>query len=368
MKKILFILHTPPPIHGSSIIGQQIKESRLINEQFNCRYINLGTSKSVDEIGKNPFGKIFIYLKILFSTINNLLFIKPNLCYIAITAKGIAFFKDALIALIVKLFGVKIVYHFHNKGVSNCQDKFWYDIIYRLVFHNSNVILLSKYLYNDIKKYVPENSVYFCPNGISDIIDKKMYIKEKNNVARIIFLSNLIESKGVFVLLEACKILKGRNLKFECVLIGAESELSKNTIEQKINNLDLNSIIHYVGSKNSYEKYEYLTNADIFILPTYYHYECFPLVLLEAMQSSLPVISTFEGGIPDMVIEGKTGFLCKQKDAACIADKVERLIKDSELRKRMGIAGRKRYEEYFTLEHFEKRISEILDKILNENK
>ena len=50
--KILFILHLPPPVHGSSIVGGFIKASTLINNRFNSKYINLGTSKSVDAIGK----------------------------------------------------------------------------------------------------------------------------------------------------------------------------------------------------------------------------------------------------------------------------------------------------------------------------
>jgi len=75
------------------------------------------------------------------------------------------------------------------------------------------------------------------------------------------------------------------------------------------------------------------------------------------------VISTFEGGIPDMVIKGVTGFLCKQKDAVCLADKIEILIKDPELRNNMGNAGRKRYEENFALEQFERRFIQILEEI-----
>ncbi len=368
MKKILFILHIPPPIHGSSIIGQQIKESKVINDKFECKYVNLGTSKSVDEIGKNHFSKIFIYLNILFSTTKNLIYFRPDLCYIAITAKGVAFYKDAIIAILVKLFGVKVIYHFHNKGVSNYQHKFWYNILYRLVFKNSSVILLSKYLYYDIKKYVAESDVYYCPNGIPDSNYVRKYTKKNNNVVRLLFLSNLIESKGVYILLEACKILKDRNLHYECVFIGAEGDISRNNIERRIKNLDLNTIVQYVGPKNGYEKHNYLENSDIFILPTYYYYESFPLVILEAMQFSLPVISTFEGGIPDMVIDGETGFLCKQRDAVCLADKIEILIEYPELRTKMGLAGRKRYEENFTLEHFEKRFIEILSKILNEDR
>ena len=56
--KILFILHLPPPVHGSSMVGQYIKDSKIINTSFVAQYINLSTSKTVDEIGKYPILKI----------------------------------------------------------------------------------------------------------------------------------------------------------------------------------------------------------------------------------------------------------------------------------------------------------------------
>ena len=56
-RKILFILHLPPPVHGSSMVGKYIKDSKNINTSFDAQYINLSTSKTVDEIGKNPFIK-----------------------------------------------------------------------------------------------------------------------------------------------------------------------------------------------------------------------------------------------------------------------------------------------------------------------
>ena len=50
--KIIFIIHYPPPVHGSAVVGGYIKESKLINDEFECRYINMGTSISIDQIGK----------------------------------------------------------------------------------------------------------------------------------------------------------------------------------------------------------------------------------------------------------------------------------------------------------------------------
>jgi glycosyltransferase involved in cell wall biosynthesis len=81
------------------------------------------------------------------------------------------------------------------------------------------------------------------------------------------------------------------------------------------------------------------------------------------MQFSLPIVSTFEGGIPDVVENGVTGFLVPQKDVEALADKLEILIKSPELRKQMGAAGRKKYEEEFTLERFEGRMVEILNEV-----
>ena len=120
----------------------------------------------------------------------------------------------------------------------------------------------------------------------------------------------------------------------------------------------------YLGKKYGDDKQLVLSNAEIFAFPTHYANECFPLVLLEAMAAGLPVISTFEGGIPDIIEEGITGFLLPQKDSEALAVKLELLIKNPELRQKMGKAGRLKFEKEFKFEMFEKRLKEILQKIV----
>ncbi|MDD2494871.1 MAG: glycosyltransferase family 1 protein, partial [Tissierellia bacterium] len=112
------------------MVGKAIKDSHVINSAFKCSYINLGLSRTIDEIGKNPFKKVVRYLSIYFNVLKHLITNKPNLCYLAITAKGTAFYKDSLIALLAKGFGVRMVYHFHNKGVSTRQHKALDDFLY----------------------------------------------------------------------------------------------------------------------------------------------------------------------------------------------------------------------------------------------
>jgi hypothetical protein len=138
--RILFVLHTPPPVHGAAVVGQYIKNSNVINETFKCRYINLSTSTQIDKIGKNGIIKFIRYINILLKVIYDLVVYRPDLCYVTLTAKGSAFFKDSLVVFIVKLFRVKPVYHFHNKGITSKQDKFLYNIFYTRIFSRSNVI------------------------------------------------------------------------------------------------------------------------------------------------------------------------------------------------------------------------------------
>ena len=352
--KLLFILHLPPPIHGPSVVGEIISKSKIINNTFESRYINLGISKSVDEIGKNALGKISRYIKIILAIFKQLQSFKPSLVYLAINSKGLGFYKDSFVALIVKLSGFNSVYHFHNKGVSLRQDKLLDNLLYKLVFKGSKVILLSDYLYLDIQKYVPKENIYICPNGITDLpVNKNIKVKHLE-IIEILFLSNLIESKGVFVLLDACKLLQDKDLKFHCTFVGGVGNITEMLFQKAVIERDLGVSVYYTGKKYANEKKKAFQNADIFVHPTYE--DCFPLVIMEAMQHSLPVVSTFEGGIADIVENGKTGFLVPQKDANALAEKLEMLIKDADLRQKMGNAGRLKYEKQFTLEHFENRL------------
>ena len=92
----------------------------------------------------------------------------------------------------------------------------------------------------------------------------------------------------------------------------------------------------------------------------YYHNECFPLVLLEAMMFSLPIISTSEGGIPDIVQNGETGFIVQKQNPEHLAEKILILINNPCKRKLMGVNGNEKFYKNYTLDIFEKRLTKIL--------
>jgi len=361
--KILFLLHLPPPVHGSSMVGQYIKDSAIINQTFECRYINLLASKKLNNTGNVSFFKLFCFIQVWVRLLKKCIVFKPDVCYFALTSTGFAFYRDVCLVFLLKLFGVKTVYHLHNKGIANNSKRTINKILYKFVFKNSAVILLSESLYYDIKGFVPQTNVFVCPNGIPAI---KQNVEERNNCPiEILFLSNLIESKGVFILLKACKILQEKGLNFHCTCIGGEGDISKHYFSQKVDELMVSDHVSYLGKRLGKEKDEAFRKADIFAFPTFYHYECFPLVLLEAMQYSLPIVSTFEGGILDMVIDSETGFLVEQKNIEILANRLEILIKNPGMRKKMGEAGCQLFHKKYTLDIFEQNMKTILVQILN---
>ena len=164
--KILFIAPLPPPVHGSAMVSQYIKESRVVNEAFDCDFVNLSTSRSMEEIGKGGIKKLFRFVAAYFEVLWKLITHRYDLCYLAITCHGMGFLKDAPFVLLCKLFGRKVVLHQHNKGLSRDVERWPYRWLMPLVYRNTTVMLLSWHLYEDISAVVKREQVVVCANGV----------------------------------------------------------------------------------------------------------------------------------------------------------------------------------------------------------
>lgn len=362
-QRILFVASFPPPVHGSSLMSQYIKESELIKDRFDYDDVNISTSRKIDEIGRHCPIKIFRWATALLKLLLILLKHRYQVCCLAITCHGPGFIKDAPFVLLCKLFGNKIVIHQHNKGMANDIDRFPYKWLLPLVYRNAQVILLSWRLYEDIGKIVPRENVYICPNGIFDYGYE--YEERNHSDPRLLFVSNLISSKGVLILLDALKSLTDKGRVFKCDVVGSETtEITTQKLNDEIGNRGLQGCVYFHGKKYGKEKESIFKDADVFVFPTFYSNECFPLVLLEAMQYGLPIVTTNEGGILDIVDEGKNGLICEKNNPASLAECIERLLIDGELRTKMGRFGLDLYRKYYTLEIFEDHLLQIFDNVI----
>lgn len=235
---------------------------------------------------------------------------------------------------------------------------------YRRIFKNTYVILLAKELYPDIQKYVLEKNIYYCPNGIPQTNLDGYKRTSVHTPYTFLFLSNMIETKGVVELLKACSVLSKKGVIYTCNFVGKWSTVTEERFYDFVKEFCIEENVNYLGAKYNEDKISELRNADSLVFPTYYPGECFPLVLIEAMEYSLPCISTIEGGIPSLINDGGTGFLVQSKDTDALADKMLWLIEHQEEGLLMGKKGRNRFLDNFTLDIFEHRMIDILSAVI----
>jgi len=365
-RRVLLFIKTPPPYHGASIANMYVKNSELLRNKFDIKVIDSHYSQHINCIGKFKLSKIVIIIRNLFLLNFHIVYFKPDIVYFQLS-HGKALLRDILFLILIKIYKVKIVYHLHGKGVEKFARKslFWHKM-YNFAFNNEFIICLSKRLTKDVKNYC--KNPFIIPNCSPDF---KSYLNESNqtinNISKsfnIIYLSNLIKSKGVVDLLRAGKRLREKGYNFVIHIIGSEADLTIDELVEIANNYQIKDFVVFHGPKYGKQKYQILLSGDVFILPTYYANEAFPISILEAMQARLAVISCDEGGIADVIENGINGYIVEKNNPIQIAEKIELLLNNPELREKMGQAGRKKYLENYTLDIFERRLVNVFKQVL----
>ena len=173
------------------------------------------------------------------------------------------------------------------------------------------------------------------------------------HIPQIVSVGRLVTFKGFDDLIDACAELQRRGADFICEIIG-DGPL-REMLQAKIERLDLSSRVHLLGSLSQNAVLEKLQAADLFALASTTDAQgatdIFPTVILEAMASARPVVSTRLAGIPELVLDGDTGILVSPGDASALTEALQRLVYDRELRLRYGRAGRARIEQHFQIEN-----------------
>jgi len=361
---VLCLLHLPPPDYGVTLFNQKII-SGLLSEEFSLKTLAINTSRRLEDIERFSFSKIAVFLCAWFNLLGLLSRSRYALCYFSITPTGAAFYRDILFVGLLKAFRVKILYHLHGKGISRQKGKLT-KALYKWCFRNACLIQLSPVLFYDIQDYARKQDVFVLPNGIEDACAGKFSdcrgARSREHKVNILFLSNMVKSKGVFDLLEAASIIKAKGYNFRLVFAGAWFDITAEEFDQRVKEFRLENETAYLGFKKGVEKDAIFMAADIFVYPT--RNDTFPLVLLEALHWGLPVISTREGGIPDIIDDNFNGFLISPGDVKTLAERIEVLINDRGLRERMGFAGREKFLSEYTFDRCQNRLRDIFNKVV----
>ena len=179
----------------------------------------------------------------------------------------------------------------------------------------------------------------------------------------IVAVGRLIAKKGFADLIRACGLLAEGGKPFQCEIVG-EGPL-ENELRAQIEQLDLQNRVALSGAKPQREVRRRLAAASIFVLPSVVDsaggIDNLPTVIMEAMATALPVISTDIGGIPEMVVENETGFLVRPGDTGALARAVEKMIDDRQLAQRLGRGGYERAQHLFSIEKNVRDLSALIN-------
>jgi len=361
-KKILFLGRFAPPMHGAARMNELYFNSLKKDRDFDVKKIKLNKYEHLEDIGKINFNQLKFFFKTMGELINKIRIFNPEIIYIEMAPKGAAFFRDSIYILISKIFRKKIFIQFHAKGAKETTKSRIAQLYYKFIFKQTQIILLSEILFKDISNVARENQIEILPNRIPDEITDKEFEqilkeREKNKKPILLFLSNMIESKGPIDVLRICNKLDKEGIDFECNFVGKfQNENFKEKFESKIKEFNLQEKCKYLGAKYGKEKNKILEKTNYLIFPTRYPEETFGLVILEAFMFGIPVLSYDTGSISEIISKKNLGFVSKNQRW----EELEKVLKKRLLKKENATKIREHFKKNYLLNISKQKLKRIL--------
>ena len=182
----------------------------------------------------------------------------------------------------------------------------------------------------------------------------------------MLFVGRLEPRKGIDVLIAAANLLADRGVTPRFVIAGNDTRILGDglTYEQAWRSGRAGRVlpdITFLGEVSEAELRRLYRRADLVVMPS--RYESFGLVLLEAMMLAKPVVASAVGGIKEIVRPGVDGLLVAVDDPAALADAIDALADDVDMRRTMGSQGRQRFLDEYTSSRAAQRLAELLERI-----
>jgi glycosyltransferase involved in cell wall biosynthesis len=363
-KKILMIGYLPPPYFGPSVTYQALMRSQFA-QHFDVTFLDITVATRIADLEIFRLGKLLKFLGIFLREVGWLLRRRFDFCCAPVSVNRNAFLKDAALLALARCFGVPTMLYAHGNNLPDFCERSapWVRRVIAHTFRNAaGAIVLGKRLRFNVEPWLPAERIHVVPTGIEPSAQE--VAPAPHNGVTVLYLGSLIREKGVFALLEAARQIRAKRMDTRFVFAGTWFR----TDEEKAACLfvaehGLSDCIQFVGPVAGEAKARALAEADILAFPTFYYYETMGLVLLEAMQAGLPVVTTRRASIPEIIADGVNGLLVEEQDAGDLAAKILQLADDPSLRAQMGQANRERFAAYYTHEHYGRRMIEAFEAL-----
>ncbi len=222
--------------------------------------------------------------------------------------------------------GVRRVVFFHGwnetyaAGLVNIRLR-----LFKWVFFRADaLVVLTKSAQEQLRRWGYNGPIYCETTMVADSDFQERITRPNNGIPQIVFLGRVERYKGILDALEAMRILRSRNVAFKFIVAGEGGAFE----EAKAYAQAMELPVEFLGWVNSKSRLELLRGADVFLLPS--HGEGMPISLLEAMASSVPIVTTMVGGIRDFFEDFRMGRAIERADPELIANALEWLLNNPE--------------------------------------
>lgn len=314
--KILIIGPFPKPINGCSLANQVLLKQLELKKEISVAIINTSSKNiSSENVGRFSFGKVFSFLKVYKKTgkisKSDIVYTTPGQTFFGIV-KYMPFYIYCLLTsrpYIIHIHGNHLGNEYKSlKGLKKRAFAFF-------IRRASAGIVLSESLKTNFDGLLNPKKVFIVENFAQDDLLQKTGTAKPKDKLRLLYLSNLMEEKGIVDFLDSLILLKNAGIVLEADIAGKIEDESETIINTKFR--ELQGFINYHGVVSGQSKTDLLEKSNVFVLPTYYRMEGQPISLIEAMAAGNIIVTTKFSGIPD-IISTENGFFVPSKSPECL--------------------------------------------------
>ena len=342
--RLIVIGPLPPPYHGVTVSTGLVLANPLLKQPFSVEHLDTSDHRSAANTGQWELRNVWLALR-SFACLVVRLRGDRGVVYLPLSQNRAGLLRDCLFILLAAVRGWQVATHLRGGEFNEVYEREpplmrW--LIGTSLARVHSVAVLGSSLRPLFDRLLPPERVVVVPNGTPDI----QLGETKRDPKTGLFLSNLRRRKGVVEALEAALLVLDEDPEARFVFLGAwESPELESALRQRAERHG--EEIRFLPTATGETHAAALASAGFFLF-TPREPEGHPRVVLEALAAGLPVITTDRGAIAETVVHGESGFVLNDPVPAEIAQHALRLIRDPDLRERMGHAARARYLKRYT--------------------
>ena len=274
---------------------------------------------------------------------------RPQIVHINTSMEMKSYWRDLVYLLLAKAMGKRVLYQVHGGALPQVffgGKGLLTGLLRRVLRLPDALILLAQCELLGYRRFDAALAPEVIPNAIDAGTDAGAKPFAPLRPLSLVYVGRLADSKGLFELVEAMRLVRGAGVAATLALVG--SGPADAALRERVAALGLQREVTFLGQKFGAEKDAAWRDADLFGFPT--HHEGLPYALLESMAARTPALVCPVGAIPDVMQDGVHGVFVPPRNAQALADAIVRLDGDRALLARMGQACRERIERHYTVE------------------